>query len=132
MRILESRAKREKKTLLIELLDIIAADGKIDEKEETLFIETGRKLGFSDKEILKIIKNPSKVKLLIPKKEETKIEHLGIIMSMVGIDGDVSSEEYAMCKAIALNYDFDPNVVDIVLSDLVKQMKLTVDGEEVI
>ncbi len=47
MRLFESRTKKEKKTLLVELLDIIDADGIIAEQEENLFIETAKKLGFS-------------------------------------------------------------------------------------
>lgn len=127
----ESRETKEKKSILVHLLGVIAADGKIDDKERSHFINIGKTLGINDKEIHDIIANPSKVKIVIPEDEKTKVDHLGMLISMVGIDGDISLDEYAYCKLFAKNYGFDSKIVDVVIGKIISTNNLTVDGQPV-
>ena len=73
--------------------------------------------------------NPEKVKIIIPKDQKTIFSHIYDIVSMVLVDGDISTDEYELCKKIARKYGIDDARIDELLTSMIADYKRSVNGE---
>lgn len=83
------------------LFRIAGADEKISQHELELLFQLGRKLGFSDKEMVSITGGPEAEHPIL---EKPQIQHLLDLATMMAADGLVDKREMHLCLKIALNY----------------------------
>lgn len=121
MGIFESEKSREKQSYLKNLFALAIIDGKLEDAELGYLHLVGKRIGASNYEIEKIIKNPTEVGFIIPTTLEKKVQQIQDLVNMMMIDGEIDDKELQWCKLIALRMGLHKEIVDkIVVNNIIE------------
>lgn len=122
--------KKQDKEHFVHLIQIALADGKIDENENRMLHKMGKKFGFTDPEIDKLIESTSITNYIPPYELEKRFEQVYNIMKVVLADGIVDENEMRLANKYASVAGFENNKIPELLSHLIEGIKNNDDADE--
>lgn len=126
-----SSKSRQRKSHFRNLIALAVADGKLDESEKKLLDAIASRIGLTEKEALKVLNSPKKVKFTPPSKPEERFEQLYDLVLLMMVDGDIDEDEMEYCRRMAIAYGFKTAAIDELVKHIVTQVKNGVNKEKV-
>jgi uncharacterized membrane protein YebE (DUF533 family) len=117
------KKKRALKTHIKSLLALAAADGYADTKELLLIATVAAREGMKSSELEEILRSGGNYKFTVPENDEKKLQYLKDMVSLMLVDGDIDDNEMAICKIVAQEFGYIPQVIDAVLIDIIVDLK---------
>jgi len=126
-----SKNKREKKTLITNMLLIAAADGQVDGSEINVIRVMAATVGVAESEIDAVIKNPGSFKMAWPDNDNKREAHLNAYIYVLLADGVINDDEYALCIKLGKHLGFSENAVEKAIDHTITRLKKRVaKGEQ--
>lgn len=114
-----SNEDKAKFTHIKALVVTALADGKVDDAEKAMLAIVAKREGLSDEEFKQILQGKNKVKYTIPEDEETKINYLKDMATMMIIDGSIDKEELKLCISAAKSFGLSEEKTKEILDEVV-------------
>ena len=105
------------------MLAIALADGKLEENEIAAIATVASRENVDVKEVEKMLEGKDNVTFTIPKSDEEKAQQIKDLVVLMMIDGTINEKELALCRAVAENYGYRPEVVDALVMSFVEEIK---------
>lgn len=121
--IFQSREAKIRKSHFKNLVRMAAADGRIDREEYDHIVNIAKRYDTTDKEIDKVLKNPAKIKFIMPDSMEERLEQVQDLVSVIMITGEIYPNELLVCKKLARKLGFNDSIVKMLLSEMIDQAK---------
>ncbi len=99
------------------------ADGSLDENEHDLLCAVGQKWGLTEAQANDVIRNPDRVKFILPNDPEERFHQLYELVVMMLSDGEITPEEMDLCVTLAAHMGFRPSVVKELVEKVVEGVK---------
>ncbi|PSJ72278.1 hypothetical protein C7N43_35100 [Sphingobacteriales bacterium UPWRP_1] len=110
--------KKKRLSHIKNLLALAMSDKSVDEKELELIFHIGAKAGLSHTELERILDNPESVTFYPPSTMQERIEQLFDLTMVMLADGEIDVRELLLCKVIAVKMNFKPEVIDLMVENL--------------
>lgn len=110
-----------KKRHLHNLVALANVDGHLHEDEQKLLYELGEKYGIKEKTVRDLIEHRAEFKPHVPPHFDEKIDQLFDFMLMIMADREIHHKEVEFFKNKAKEYDFKPEVADVMLEMFQKE-----------
>ena len=123
MGLFTSRAEKERLSHVKTMLAIALADGKLEENEIAAIATVASRENVDVKEVEKMLEGKDNVTFTIPKSDEEKAQQIKDLVVLMMIDGTINEKELALCRAVAENYGYRPEVVDALVMSFVEEIK---------
>jgi len=120
---MEHELRKKRLSHFLNLVTIASADGTIDEDEKAILYSSAQKMGISMDEIKYVMSNPKGVELYVPKSLVEKLNQLYDIVFVILADGYIDKNELVTSKIIAMQYDLEPEIIDDLLTKLIKKIQ---------
>ncbi len=117
-----SKEEKAKITHIKALIAAALADGKVDEAEKAMLAVVATKEGISDEKLKSILDGKSNVKFTAPEDEETKLEYLKDMVSMMLIDANINEQELKLCISAGKAYGIPDEKIKEVLNEGVQTL----------
>ena len=114
---------------IINLYNCALADGKFADSEKKLLIEIAKRFEIDLNSIYRIIFSENELHLELPKTREEKMQHIIDLVFMMMIDCKITNNEKDFCKSIVLKLGYSVRTIDYLISKILKDIKVNVDGE---
>jgi len=115
----QKRSTAERLSAVKNVIAVMAADGRIAEEEKAFLALVCQRVGVSPAELQDILERLTEIRFVKPRDPEECAAQLFDAVLMMMADGDISSRELSLCKALALGLGFRAaaveKVVDLVL-----------------
>lgn len=121
--IFSSRTDRERLSHLKNLVALSMADGKIEKSELLAIAAICNREGVDEREIDRCIKNPSSIDFCPPSDDNKKIQYLKDMVCLMMCDGNIDNTELAVCKLTAEALGFKREVIDVMIMDIIEELK---------
>jgi uncharacterized tellurite resistance protein B-like protein len=121
---------RKGKSYIKQLLQVAMADGQLDETEFKNLINTARKFGFSEEEILQIRDNMDTIKFTPPIGTKDRFHLIFDLVWMMMADGHVYEKEMIMCENLAMQLGFAPEMIADLVGFIKKNISLGISADE--
>ncbi len=118
-----SKSKRLELGHLKALLALAAADGKIEKSELVAIAAICNREGISETEFKQCLENPESIPYEKPSDNNTKIQYLKDMVSLMMIDGNIDDNEIVLCKLTAESLGFRNEVIDAMILDIIVELK---------
>ena len=112
-----SKEEKAKISHIKALIATALADGKVDEAEKAMLAVVAAKEGISDKKLKSILDGKSNVKFTVPDDEETKLEYLKDMVTMMLIDANLNEKELKLCISAGKAYGLPDEKIKEVLNE---------------
>lgn len=119
----ESQDMKEKKAAFMNVVAVMAADGKVEPNELRFLEMVRRRVGLSKEETNNILANPKSVKFTVPRSHQERRFQLIDMVYMMLVDGNIDPREMKEVVKFATLLGFHPLVVS-------KLLKIIFDGIE--
>lgn len=123
MGLFTSRAEKERLSHVKTMLALALADGKLEENEIAAIATVASRENVDVKEVEKMLEGKDSVTFTIPKSDEEKAQQIKDLVVLMMIDGTINEKELALCRAVAENYGYRPEVVDALVMSFVEEIK---------
>ena len=123
MGLFTSRAEKERLSHVKTMLALALADGKLEENEIAAIATVASSENVDVKEVEKMLEGKDNVTFTIPKSDEEKAQQIKDLVVLMMIDGTINEKELALCRAVAENYGYRPEVVDALVMSFVEEIK---------
>ncbi len=100
------------------LILLAAADGQIEERESSILISIGNRLGITAQEAMGIADNLDKLSFVIPGEGIQKTLELQTMVLMMLEDGQMHPREHALCREYTRRIGYSQEVLDEMISEL--------------
>ena len=125
--------KNQKVNQLVNLFTCAFVDGSFDESEKKFLLEIAKRLKIEQISIdnlyelqKNILDNFSITQNL---DEEEKIQHIIDLIFMMMIDCQICEKQLEFCKNVAKQTGYELKIVDLLISRILKEIKVEVDTE---
>lgn len=105
------------------LLALAYADGKLEKNEITAIASFAAREDVDVEEVQKMLDGKDKVKFIPPKSEDDKIQYLHDLVLLMIADGNISEKEYALCKAVADQFGYREEAIEIILKRIIDDIQ---------
>lgn len=122
--------KKQNKEYFVHLVRIAKADDIMNNSELKLLHSIGRKLGFTDPEIDKLIETTAKSDYIPPYELSKRFEQVYEIVKMTLADGIVDNQEMRLANSFAVKSGFSESEIPALLVILLSGIKEGKDEEE--
>jgi hypothetical protein len=122
--------KRQNKEYFVHLVRIAKADDIIIRSEMDLLHRIGRKLGFTDPEIERLVITTGKADYIPPYELSKRFDQLYEIVKMTLADGVIDNHEMRLANSFAVKSGFNENEIPGLLVLLLAGIKQGKDEEE--
>lgn len=119
----ESRDSKEKKTLIMNLLAVMFADGKVDDRELEFLRNVAFEIGYSQDDIQAILNNPDNIEFVVSDDPEMRIQQLVDMVLMMMADGEIDAAEMDLCMTIAARMGFNSGIIPQMVEDIAAKMR---------
>lgn len=126
----EHSHKKDNVEYFIHLIHIARADGTISHNESHLLHRIGKKLGFTDPEIEKLIQTSGKSDYIPPYELFKKFEKVYEIVNMTMVDGVIDEGEMHLASSFAIKSGFKESEITALLHLLIAGIKQGKDEED--
>ena len=123
MGLFKSKEEKARLSNIKGLIALAMADGRIHQNEIQGIAAIASRDNVDTKEVEKIIEGKDKVKFEVPETPELKERSLIDLVTLMMIDGVITEEELVLCKAVAEEYGYRPEVVDDMVISILKQLQ---------
>lgn len=123
----KSRKSREKLSHLRNLVVLAHADGKLTKSEMAALAMFMAREGLTESDLERCIKNPSKIKFMPPQTYHQQVTYLKDMVLLMMCDGNIDKKEMALCKATAMALGFEHEVIDVMIMDIIADIKRSND-----
>ena len=117
--IFQSSEKKKRLSHIRNIIAVMTADGKVQPEELVLLVKIGKRWGISEREIRRILNNPSSIKLYVPKSIKERVQQMLEMTMMMMVDGKIDATEMMICKVAAVQLGFKPAIVDKMIKDII-------------
>lgn len=117
-----SKEEKAKISYIKALIAIALADGKFDEAEKAMLAVVAAKEGISDEKLKSILDGKSNVKFTAPEEEETKLEYLKDMVTMMTIDANLNEQELKLCVSAGKAYGIPDEKIKEVINEGVQTL----------
>lgn len=117
-----SKEEKAKISHIKALIATALADGKVDEAEKAMLAVVAAKEGISDEKLKSILDGKSNVKFTAPEDEETKLEYLKDMVTMMLIDANLNEQELKLCVSAGKAYGIPDEKIKEVLNEGVQTL----------
>ena len=121
-----SDKEKENLSLLRNLVNVAAANGKFEPTEVALIQILMREKGMADDEIvdqMNRFKDNRSDSLIVPNTDEKKREQLGAFCAVMMIDGKATTKEKDVIKKIALKFGYDNDDANFIVNQSIENFK---------
>lgn len=126
----EHSHKKDNVEYFVHLIHIAKADGIISSNESHLLYRIGKKLGFSDPEIEKLIQTSGKSDYIPPYELYKKFEKVYEIVNMTMADGIIDDREMTLAWSFAIKSGFKESEITALIHLLIEGIKHGKDEED--
>ena len=103
------------------LIMLAMADGRIDEDELAVIAMVAVREGMTADELDSVIDNIEKVEVELPRDIDTRKRYLQDMVELMVIDGEIHEDELNICQVYAIALGFNPDTVEQMVLDIIKQ-----------
>jgi len=118
-------------THLNNLVQLAKIDHHFDDRERDLIYTIGRKSGFNDDEITKVIENPQILEISRPESAEGQFDYLFNAVNMMMVDGRLYQVEMDYCIEVALKLGFRKVIVTVLIRAIEDGLKFGMDSDSI-
>jgi uncharacterized tellurite resistance protein B-like protein len=122
--------KKQNIEYFVHLVRIAKADDIVSESELELLHRIGRKLGFTDPEINKLIETTDKSDYIPPYELSKRFDQVYEIVKMTLADGIIENSEMRLANSFAVKSGFTDNEIPNLLALLIRGIKEGKDEED--
>ena len=100
------------------LIEVALADGHLATEEWNMMVFLAEKFNISEHQIKDIKDNPDKVEFVVPKTHEESIMQIEDLLMVMTVDHEISPNEVALIKKIAVKLNVLPQKVDEIIAKI--------------
>jgi hypothetical protein len=127
----EGKEAKQRKSALVTVLQVMLADGKISPSEQVFLAKVAARLGMKEKELKKVLANPSAVEFTPPKDNRERVYQLFDVILMMLADGRVDQREMELCIHAASRLGFPTSTVPTLVNGIVQRINQGAAREQV-
>ncbi|MFC1508870.1 hypothetical protein ACFL60_04170 [Candidatus Omnitrophota bacterium] len=113
-------SRQDKESFIKTLSSLAAVDGTFDEAEKEFLGNVATKWGINEEELNSIVNSKETMDISIPEDEGKRIEEFATLLRMMMVDGKIYDEEFQFCSTIAEKFGFNPDIVNDIVADIMK------------
>ena len=122
--------RKQMKEHFIHLVQVVKADGKVDEREMVMLNRIGSKFGLTDLEIKELLLADKASDYIPPYELAKRFEQVYDIVRIVCADKKIEDNELELVKSLSLKSGFDEADIPLLLSVLLDGIKKGEDEED--
>lgn len=126
----DHHGKKIDKAHFIHLIQVAKADGKVEDSESQFLHRTGRRFGFTDAEIDKLILSGDTQLYTAPYELQKRFDQMYDITAMLLADGVVTEQEMSIARRFAIAAGFHEDEIEYLLNMLTEGLKNNKDEED--
>lgn len=115
---------------IVNLFNCALADGYFAESEKKLLNDIASRLGVGKDFINAVYDSKDNFTFELPNTHEEKMQHLIDLVFMMMIDCKINKKEIDFCKKIAINIGFRPDSVELLISQILKDIQVDISCED--
>lgn len=123
MGLFKSQKEKERLSHVKTLLALAFADGKLEKNEITAIAAFAARENVDVEEVQKMLDGKDNVNFIPPQTEEDKIQYLHDLVLLMIADGNISEKEYELCKAVADQFGYREEAIDILLKKIIEDIQ---------
>jgi len=123
MGLFKSQKEKERLSHVKTLLALAYADGKLEKNEITAIASFAAREDVDVEEVQKMLDGKDKVKFIPPQSEEDKVQYLHDLVLLMIADGNINEKEYALCKAVADQFGYREEAIEILLKKIIEDIQ---------
>ena len=123
MGLFKSQKDKERLSHVKTLLALAFADGKLEKNEITAIAAFAARENVDVEEVQKMLDGKDNVTFIPPQTEEDKIQYLHDLVLLMIADGTISEKEYELCKAVADQFGYREEAIDILLKKIIEDIQ---------
>ena len=123
MGLFKSQKDKERLSHVKTLLALAYADGKLEKNEITAIATFAARENVDVEEVQKMLDGKDKVNFIPPQSEEDKVQYLYDLVLLMIADGNINEKEYALCKAVADQFGYREEAIDILLKKIIEDIQ---------
>lgn len=123
MGLFKSQKEKERLSHVKTLLALAFADGKLEKNEITAIAAFAARENVDVEEVQKMLDGKDNVNFIPPQTEEDKIQYLHDLVLLMIADGNINEKEYALCKAVADQFGYREEAIDILLKKIIEDIQ---------
>ncbi|MCS6968252.1 MAG: TerB family tellurite resistance protein [Cytophagales bacterium] len=120
--LLSSAETKRRKSHIMNLLVVAAADGKITRPELEFLAHVAERIYMPREEFLDVIQNPQDVIFYPPESDRERLDQLYDLVCMMMIDGEIDQDEVIRCKMFAQRLGFRAGVIDAIVEHVIDKV----------
>ncbi|MGB3852346.1 MAG: TerB family tellurite resistance protein [Tunicatimonas sp.] len=117
---LRKNTSESEKDYLKQLFSIASADGHLDDNELAYITSMGKRLNFSEEEVVALQKctETTRTTLRLPKHEEGRFFMLFSLINLILADDEVHPQEMKITESIVMRLGYDPDTVHTIIDTI--------------
>ncbi|MDF1751422.1 MAG: hypothetical protein P1U89_01480 [Verrucomicrobiales bacterium] len=123
MGLFDSKESKEKKSHFKNMISLAMIDGDYDESEHSFLVDRGMVWGLTRKEVDAVLKDPQKIKFVVPDNPDKCIAQLYDLIVMMLADGVIQQDEMDFVQTLATRMGFRPSDVPRMLEGIIEQAR---------
>jgi len=127
----EGKDAKRRKSALVTVLQVMVADGKVDPSEKMFLAKVCARLGVKEKELKKVLANPSAVQFTPPNDNKERIFQLFDVILMMLADGRIDQREMDLCIYAGRRLGFPQATVPKLVNGIIERANQGADRSEV-
>jgi hypothetical protein len=119
-----------RKSYLLMLIKLGDADHKIDRNEARFINDVAKKLGLTEKDIENIHLHPEEFRFTLPDNMLDRMRQFYHLLFLMGIDGEITTEEREMCRRLGFRLCLNPPLMDDLIHGMIDNLNKRIpEGE---
>ena len=119
-----------RKSYLLMLIKLSDADHRIDPNEARFIKDVAKKLGLSENDINNIHNHPETFRFTLPDNMLDRMRQFYHLLFLMGIDGEITTEEREMCRRLGFRLCLNPPLMDDLINIMIDNLnKCIPEGE---
>lgn len=123
MGLFKSQKEKERLSHVKTLLALAFADGKLEKNEITAIAAFAARENVDVEEVQKMLDGKDNVNFIPPQTEEDKVQYLHDLVLLMIADGNINEKEYELCKAVADQFGYREEAIDILLKKIIEDIQ---------
>ncbi len=119
----EARESKEKKAAIMNVIAVMLADGRIDDREKTLLGRVCQRVGLGLDQLEEMLSNPSKVQFVVPASPKERLLQLVDMVFMMLADEEIDARELAVTDNFARRLGFSARNVRQLVTGIIEGVK---------
>jgi 2-hydroxychromene-2-carboxylate isomerase len=122
MKLFEGRSAKERKSAIANVIAVMRADGT-DVKELEFLGAVCHRVGIPESELKEVLKDPEKVKFVVPESPRERILQFIDCVLMMLMDNKITVAERDVCTRVAIKLGFNVSDIESILSAITAKAK---------